>query len=58
VLTAAVWVAERIGGQPAVLAEFFAEGLTHSAIGERYGSRHLAAYFADVVRATRTTPAT
>lgn len=47
-LHAAVWVASRLGERPRNLAEFFAEGLTHDAVGERYGTRHLADYFASL----------
>jgi uncharacterized protein YbjT (DUF2867 family) len=47
-LRAAVWVAGGLGVRPATLAEFFADGLTHDAVGERYGQRHLDAYFRDV----------
>lgn len=49
-LRAAVWLAGRFGERPANLAQFFAEGLAHDAIGERYGERHLDAYFRDVAR--------
>lgn len=47
-LSAAVWVASRLGERPRNLAEFFAEGLTHEAVGERSGTRHLADYFASL----------
>lgn len=46
VVKAAVWIASRLGERPRTLAEFFAEGLTHDAVGERYGTRHLADHFA------------
>ncbi len=48
---AAVWVAGRFGERPANLARFFAEGLAHDAIGERYGERHLDAYFRGLAHA-------
>ena len=47
-LHTAVWVASRLGERPRNLAEFFAEGLTHDAVGERFGTRHLADYFASL----------
>lgn len=47
-MTAMVWTANRIGGRPANLAEFFAEGLTRDAIGEQHGVRHLGTYFRNV----------
>ncbi len=47
-LTATVWIASRLGERPRELAQFFAEGLTHEAVGERYGTRHLADYFAQL----------
>jgi hypothetical protein len=37
-----------MGGRPANLAQYFADGLTHDAVGERYGQRHLDAYFREV----------
>jgi uncharacterized protein YbjT (DUF2867 family) len=45
---AAVWMATRIGGRTADVAQFFADGLTHDAVGERYGEHHLDAYFREV----------
>jgi hypothetical protein len=45
---AAVWVATRLGERPADLAQFFEEGLTQDAIGERYGDHHIDAYFREV----------
>lgn len=47
-IRAAVWVASRLGERPRDLAQFFAEGLTHDAVGERCGSHHLAAHFRDL----------
>ncbi len=41
-ITAGVWMASRLGERPASLARFFAEGLTHDAIGERFGTHRLA----------------
>ncbi len=49
-LSAVVWVASRLGERPGDLAQFFAEGLTQDAVGERFGAHHLADYFADLVR--------
>lgn len=46
VVHGAVWLASRLGERPRELASFFADGLTHDAIGERFGSHHLADYFA------------
>jgi uncharacterized protein YbjT (DUF2867 family) len=46
---AAVWVATRIGGRPANIAQFFADGLTRDAVGERHGEHHLEAYFREVI---------
>lgn len=40
-----VWVATSIGGRPANIAEFFADGLTRDAVGQRYGELHIDAYF-------------
>lgn len=40
-----VWVASRFGERAATLAQFFAEGLTHDAVGERFGDHHLADHF-------------
>lgn len=48
VVRAAVWVAARLGERPADLAQFFADGLTRDAIGERYGNRQLDAYFREL----------
>ena len=45
-VTAAVWCARRVGGRIETLAEFFADGLVHDAVGEQYGQHHLGAYFA------------
>jgi uncharacterized protein YbjT (DUF2867 family) len=45
---AAVWVAIRLGERPANLAQFFAEGSTQDAIGERYGDHHIDAYFREL----------
>lgn len=42
---AAIWVAARLGERPANLAQFFAEGLTRDAVGERFGDHHLEDYF-------------
>lgn len=47
-IRSAVWVAARIGERPANLAQFFAEGLTHDAVGERYGDHHIDAYFREI----------
>lgn len=51
VLTAVVWVASRVGDRPRDLAQFFAEGLTQDAVGERFGDHHLADHFAELARA-------
>lgn len=32
------------------MAEFFVEGLSTDAIGERYGEQHLGAYFRSIAR--------
>lgn len=45
---AVVWAATRIGGRPANLAQFFADGLAQDAVGERFGEHHIDAYFRDV----------
>ena len=45
---AVVWAATRIGGRPANLAQFFADDLAQDAVGERFGERHIDAYFRDV----------
>ena len=45
VVHAAVWIASRLGERPRDLATFFADGLTHDAIGERYGDHHIADHF-------------
>ncbi|MEO7586678.1 MAG: NAD(P)H-binding protein [Arachnia sp.] len=44
-IAATVWMASRLGERSASLAQFFAEGLTHDAVGERFGTHHLADYF-------------
>lgn len=44
-VTAGVWAARRIGGRTAVLAEFLSEGLSHDAIGQRFGEHHLEEFF-------------
>ena len=44
-ITASVWLAARLGERPASLAQFFAEGLTHDAIGERVGTHRLGEHF-------------
>lgn len=48
---AAVWLAARLGERPATLAQFFADGLTHDAVGERCGDHHLEAFFGDLAGA-------
>lgn len=48
---AGVWVASRFGERPRSLAEFFADGLVTEAVGERTGTHHLAAHFAELARA-------
>jgi hypothetical protein len=48
VVRAAVWIAARLGERPGNLAQFFAEGLTRDAVGERYGGHYLDAYFRDL----------
>ena len=53
----AVWVASRMGERPRTLAEFFAEGLALDAIGERYGTHHLAEHFTHLA-AQRRAPVT
>jgi uncharacterized protein YbjT (DUF2867 family) len=50
---AAVWLAARFGERPATLAQFFADGLTHDAVGERCGDHHLDAFFRDLAGADR-----
>ncbi len=50
VLSAVVWVASRLGERPGDLAQFFAEGLTQDALGERVGDHHLADHFAELAR--------
>ena len=57
VIRAAVWVASRVGERPRDLAQFFAEGLTHDAVGERCGSRHLGDHFRRLALARRVRPA-
>lgn len=52
VVRAAVWIATRIGGRPANVAQFFADGLTQDGVGEPYGECHLAAYFRELVAQT------
>lgn len=47
-ITAGVWLASRMGERPTSLAQFFAEGLTHDAIGERHGSHRLADHFKEL----------
>jgi uncharacterized protein YbjT (DUF2867 family) len=47
----AVWAASRLGDRPRDLATFFADGLTHDAIGERYGGHHIADYFTELAAA-------
>lgn len=47
-IAATVWVASRLGERTASLAQFFAEGLTHDAIGERFGTRHLVDHFREL----------
>ncbi|MGZ8177895.1 SDR family oxidoreductase [Williamsia sp. SKLECPSW1] len=46
---ASVWLARRIGGRPANVAEFFAEGVTLDAIGDRHGDHHLSDHFRSLV---------
>jgi uncharacterized protein YbjT (DUF2867 family) len=48
---AAVWLAARLGERPATLAQFFADGLTHDAVGERCGDHHLDAFYRDLAGA-------
>jgi uncharacterized protein YbjT (DUF2867 family) len=48
---AAVWVATRIGGRPANIAQFLADGLTRDAVGERCGEHHIDAYFHELAAA-------
>lgn len=52
VLSAAVWVASRLGERPGDLARFFAEGLTQDAVGEPFGEHHLADHFAELASRT------
>lgn len=47
-IAAGVWLASRMGERPASLAQFFAEGLTHDAIGERNGSHRLGDHFQEL----------
>lgn len=49
-VAAALWGARRIGGRTEMLAQFFADGLTHDAIGERYGEHHLQDFFKAAVK--------
>lgn len=53
VLSAAVWVASRLGERPGDLAQFFAEGLTQDAVAEPFGEHHLADHFAGILAAPR-----
>ncbi len=53
VLSAAVWVASRLGERPRDLVQFFAEGFTQDAVGERFGDHHLADHFAELAAAAR-----
>jgi len=48
---AAVWLANRLGERPATLAQFFADGLTRDAVGERCGDHHLEVFFRDLAGA-------
>jgi uncharacterized protein YbjT (DUF2867 family) len=48
---AAVWFAAHLGERPRTLAQFFADGLTHDAVGERCGDHHLDAFFRDLAGA-------
>lgn len=48
---AAVWIATRVGGRPANLAQFFADGLAQDAVGEQYGEHHIDTYFQDLATA-------
>ncbi len=52
VVTAGVAVASRVGRRPRDLAEFFSDGLTHEAIGERYGTHHLVEHFRTLAAST------
>lgn len=47
-LQASVWIASRLGDRPGNLAQFLAEGLTHDAIGERFGDHHISTYFQEL----------
>ncbi|RMB58868.1 SDR family oxidoreductase [Tessaracoccus antarcticus] len=47
-LTATVWMASRLGERSASLAQFFAEGLTHDAVGERCGTHRVGDYFREM----------
>lgn len=56
-LHAAVRIADHLGQRPRTLAQFFADGLTQSATGERYGTRHLRDYFQAVGRPSKASAA-
>lgn len=47
-ISASVWLASRLGERQASLAQFFAEGLTNDAVGERYGTHRLEDHFRDL----------
>jgi uncharacterized protein YbjT (DUF2867 family) len=49
-LRTTVWVATRLGERQASLAQFFTEGLTRDAVGERYGTHHLNEYFREMAK--------
>ncbi len=51
-ISASVWLASRLGERPASLAQFFAEGLAHDAIDERFGTHHLADHFREIADRT------
>lgn len=48
-----VWLASRLGERPASLAQFFAEGLTQDAVGERFGTHRLEDYFRELAATSR-----
>lgn len=47
-MAAGVWLASHLGRHTRDLAQFFADGLTHDATGERHGTRRIAEYFREV----------
>lgn len=48
VVTSGVWLASHLGQRPRDLAQFFADGLAHDAIGQRFGNHRLGEYFQQI----------